>query len=192
MKQSGKVINFDDNMVYIITKDKEFVTIKRNSNTPVKGKTYSGTKYVDRSNMIKLFSILIISSLFIMISVYFIFFSPKGSVIISLNNNLKIDVNNDKIVKISDSSGAKIKDEFINSIKGNDLNSGLSILFDNSLNQELIPVCDEYSKGRIYIYITKSGKKEPLNFDVFKNYAYKFNYEIIVNRNDNVLPSNNQ
>jgi len=190
MKKHGKVINFDNDKVYVVTDDKEFVTIERNSRTPIKGSSYSGVQFVDRSNMIKVFSILIIVSIIVITSLHFIFFAPRASIIISLNSNVKLDVNNNKIVKITDSSGAPLDTESFNSLKGNELNDGLSILFDTALNKEIIPICDEYSKGNIYVYITKNHKKEPLNFDVFKEYAYKFNYEVIVNRNDNVLTPN--
>jgi len=39
----------------------------------------------------------------------------------------------------------------------------------------------------VYIYITKDNKREPLNFDNFKKYAGKYNYKVIINRNDNDL-----
>ncbi|MEG1257248.1 hypothetical protein [Clostridium sp.] len=190
MKKHGKVINFDNDKVYVVTDDNEFVTIERNSTPPIKGSTYSGVQFVDRSNMIKIFSILIFVSIIVITSLYFIFFAPRASIIISLGSNIKLDINNNKIVKITDSSGVPLDTDNFNSLKGNELNDGLSILFDTALNKEIIPICDEYSKGNIYVYITKSHKKEPLNFDVFKEYAYKFNYELIVNRNDNVLTPN--
>jgi len=58
MRKSGKVINFDDDKVYIVTNNKEFVTLERNDKAPIKGNIYDGTVYVDRSNLIKVFIIL--------------------------------------------------------------------------------------------------------------------------------------
>lgn len=187
MRKSGKVINFDDDKVYVVTSNKEFVTLERNNKNPIKGKSYEGTVYVDRSNLIKLFIILISISILVISIIYFVFFSPRANIILSIDSNIKIGVNRNKIVKITDSSGSTLGLEHLTSLKGNELNSGLNLLFDSALKEELIPQCDEYSPGSIYIYITKDNKREPLNFDAFKTYAAKFNYKIIVNRNDNAL-----
>ncbi len=189
MKKTGKVINFDDSKVYVVISNKEFVTLERNDASPVKGKMYTGVVYVDRSNTIKLFSIIIAISILIITCIYFIFLAPRANIIVSLgSNNIKIGINNNKIVNITDSGNSSIDMEDFKSIKGNESNSGLSLLLDTALKKELIPVADEYSQSKIYIYIIKEHKKEPLNFDVFKEYAAKFNYEVIVNRNDNALP----
>jgi|GEM_PF-331836 len=188
MKKSGKVINFDDSKVYVVISNKEFITLERNDITPVKGKIYTGVVYVDHSNTIKLFSIIIAISIIIITCIYFIFLSPRANIIVSLDSNIKIGINNNKIVNITDSGDSSIGMEDFKSIKGNELNAGLSLLLDTAFKKELIPAADEYSQSKIYIYIIKEHKKEPLNFDVFKEYAAKFNYEVIVNRNDNALP----
>ena len=187
MQKSGKVINFDNDKVYVVTSNKEFVTLERNDETPVKGSIYEGTVHVDRSNLRRLSIILISISILALSFIYFIFFSPRANIILSINSNIKIGVNRNRIIKITDPSGATLGLENLTSLKGNELNSGLNILFDSALKEELIPRCDEYSPGTIYIYITEDSKREPLNFDVFKAYAAEFNYEVIVNRNDNIL-----
>jgi len=187
MRKSGKVINFDDDKVYVVTNNKEFVTLERNDKAPIKGNIYEGTIYVDRSNLIKVFIILISICVLVLSCIYFIFFSPRANIILSLNSNIKIGINRNKIVRITDSSGSTIGLESLNSLKGNELNLGLNLLLDSALKEELIPQCDEYSPGSIVIYITKDNKREPLNFDNFKKYASKFNYKVIVNRNDNDL-----
>lgn len=187
MRKSGKVINFDDDKVYVVTSNKEFVTLERNNKAPVKGSIYEGTVHVDRSNLRRLFIILISISILILSFIYFIFFFPRANIILSIDSNIKIGVNRNRIIKITDPSGATLGLENLISLKGNELNSGLNILFDSALKEELIPQCDEYSPGTIYIYITEDSKREPLNFDAFKAYAAEFNYNVIVNRNDNIL-----
>ena len=187
MRKSGKVINFDDDKVYVVTNNKEFVTLERNDKAPIKGKIYEGTIYVDRSNLIKVFIILISICVLVLSCIYFIFFSPRANIILSLDSNIKIGINRNKIVRITDSSGSTLGSESLSSLKGNELNLGLNLLLDSALKEELIPQCDEYSPGSIVIYITKDNKREPLNFDNFKKYASKFNYKVIVNRNDNTL-----
>ncbi len=192
MRKSGKVINFDDDKVYIVTNNKEFVTLERNDKAPIKGNIYDGTVYVDRSNLIKVFIILISICALVLSCIYFIFFSPRANIILSLDSNIKIGINRNKIVKITDSSGSTLGLESLSSLKGNELNLGLNLLFDSALKEELIPKCDEYSPCSIYIYIyiTKDNKREPLNFDNFKKYAEKYNYKVIINRNDNDLNIN--
>jgi len=187
MRKSGKVINFDDDKVYVVTSNKEFVTLERNNKTPVKGSIYEGFVHIDRSNLRRLSIILISISILALSFIYFIFFFPRANIILSIDSNIKIGVNRNRIIKITDPSGATLGLENLTSLKGNELNSGLNLLFDSALKEELIPQCDEYSPGTIYIYITEDSKREPLNFDAFKAYAAEFNYKVIVNRNDNIL-----
>ncbi|WP_346879788.1 hypothetical protein, partial [Clostridium sp. UBA3061] len=108
MRKSGKVINFDDDKVYIVTNNKEFVTLERNDKAPIKGNIYDGTVYVDRSNLIKVFIILISICALVLSCIYFIFFSPRANIILSLDSNIKIGINRNKIVKITDSSGSTL------------------------------------------------------------------------------------
>jgi len=187
MRKSGKVLNFDDDKVYVVTSNKEFVTLERNNKAPVKGSIYEGTVYVDRSSLVKLSIILISISILILSFIYFTFFFPRANIILSIDSNIKIGVNRNRIIKITDTSGSTLGLENLTSLKGNELNSGLNLLFDSALKEKLIPQRDEYSPGTIYIYITEDSKREPLNFDAFKAYAAKFNYEVIVNRNNNIL-----
>ena len=187
MKKTGKVINFDDHKVYIITDDKEFVTLERNNDLPVKGHSYTGKEYIDKSIIIKnLISIIAISLISIGI-IYYIFFSPRATIIVNMGDNLKIGINRNKIVDITDINGLELSEENFPSVKGSDLNEGLTLLFDYCIENEVIPACDVYTPGDLYIYITKDNSKEDLNFETLEEYTHKFNYDVIINRNDNVL-----
>ena len=72
-------------------------------------------------------------------------------------------------------------------IKGNEVNDGLILLFDLAYKQEILPPQDFWSMGKIHIYVTKDKGEEPIDFTKFKEYAYQFNYEVIVNRNNNTF-----
>lgn len=187
MKRSGKVINFDDEKVYIVTDTKEFVTLERNEIEPIKGKTYTGVEFIDKTNIIKLISIVIGICVILTATLYFIFFSATSTFVITIDGNTKIGVNNNKIVSITDAGDIELTNEQFTSIKGNEVNDGLILLFDLAYKQEILQPQDFWSMGKIYIYITKDKEESSLDFTKFKEYAYQFNYEIIVNRNNNTF-----
>lgn len=185
MKKTGKVINFDEEKVYIVTETKDFVTLERNEIEPIKGKVYTGIEYIDRSNQFKIISIVIGICFLLTTALYFIFFSSTSSFIVTIDGNTKIGVNGTKIVSITDAGDIELTNEQFTSIKGNELNDGLILLFELAYKEEILPPQDFWSMGKIYIYVIKDTKEEPLDFTKFKEYAYQFNYEIIVNRNTN-------
>lgn len=185
MKKSGKVINFDDEKVYVVTDTKEFVTLERNKIDPIKGKIYTGVEYIDKTNVIKITSIIISICLILTAILYFVFFSATSTFIVTIDGNIKVGINNNKIVSITDVGDIKVSNEEFASIKGNEVNDGLILLFELAYKQEILPPQDFWSMGKIYIYITKDKKDQVIDFTKFKDYAYQFNYEVIVNRNNN-------
>ncbi len=187
MKKSGKVINFDENKVYIVTESKEFMSLERNSIEPIKGRMYTGIEFVDRSNQLKFISIIIAICSIIAATLYFIFFSARSSFIVTIDGNTKIGVNENKIVTVTDSGGIALTNEQFASIKGNNINDGLILFFDFAYEQEILQPQDVWDMGKIYIYMVKDNKKEPMDFTKFEEYAYNFNYEVIVNRNTNTF-----
>ncbi len=189
MDKSGRVLNFDDEKVYIVTTDKEFATVTRNSTMPVKGKLYTGRTFIDYSKPIKLLSIIISICITALIIINVVFFTSRASIVIELNTNIRIDMNRNKIVKVDGIGINSIDIVQSTPIKGTNLNDGLIVLFDNALKQKLIPTLSAYDRGTIYIYVTKGKRKEPLNFTKFTQYADEHNYDVIVNRNDNKIPS---
>lgn len=187
MDKSGKVLNFDDEKVYIVTTDKEFATVARNSTIPVKGKLYTGKIFIDYSKPVKFLSIIISVCITALIIMNVVFFTARASIVIELDTNIKIDINKNKIVKVHGIGINSIGLVESTSIKGTNLNDGLIILFDNALKQKLIPTLSGYDRRTIYIYVTNGKKKEPLNFTKFTQYAAEQNYDVVVNRNDNKI-----
>lgn len=187
MKKSGKVINFDEDKVYVVTDSNEFVSLERNVVEPIKGQIYTGIEFVDRSNQLKIISIVMGLSLILAATLYFIFFSSRLNFIVTIDGNTKIGVNSNKIVSVTDAGGAKLTNEQFTSIKGNDINDGLILLFDLAYKEEILPPCDQWNMGKIYIYMLKDNKKNPIDFTKFQEYASQYNYNIIVNRNTNTF-----
>ncbi|MEG0774159.1 hypothetical protein [Clostridium sp.] len=188
MKKSGKVLNFDNEKVYLMTKENSFVTVERNKTVPVKGEAYSGEEIISPSKLVGALSLLVIGSILCIYLINFLFFRPDASIVVSFNTNIKIGINNNKIVKIDGIGGNSLDLVSASSVKGNDLNDGLIILFDEALSQKLIDTYTGYDRGKIAVYITNAGHKEPLNFNKFSDYAYDKNYDILVNKNDNKIP----
>ncbi|WP_404988385.1 hypothetical protein [Clostridium culturomicium] len=187
MKITGKVINFDEEKVYIVTDTKEFVTLERNEMDPIKGRVYTGIEYIDRTNQVKIISIIIAICVLLTTTLYFIFFSATSSFIVTIDGNTKVGVNNNKIISVTDVGDIELTNEQFTSIKGNEVNDGLILLFDLAYKQEILPPQDFWSMGKIHIYVTKDKGEEPIDFTKFKEYAYQFNYEVIVNRNNNTF-----
>ncbi|WP_291570037.1 hypothetical protein [Clostridium sp. UBA4548] len=185
MIKSGKVLNFDDDKVYLMTEDKEFITVKRTNETPVKDETYSGEEITPPSKLVLFLSILIIVSITGIYLVKFLFFRADASIVVSFNSNIKIGINNNKIVDIASIGGDSLDLVAESSVKGNEINEGLIILFDEALKENLLDTYTGYDRGKVNVYITKAGHKEPLNFTKFIDYAYEHNYDIVVNKNDN-------
>jgi hypothetical protein len=189
MKKSGKVLNFDNEKVYLVTSENEFITVERGKTLPVEGQPYRGEEIVPPSKIVGILSLFIICSILSIYLINFLFFRADASIVISLDTNVKIGINNNKIVSVDGIGGNSL--ELVNAslVKGNELNDGLIILFDEALNQKLIDTYTGYDRGKITIYITKTGHKEPLNFNKFTDYAYNLNYDILVNKNDNKIPA---
>lgn len=184
MKKTGRVINFDSSKVYIITDDKEFVTLERNDEEPVKGSIYTGHEYIDRSKYIKIMIGIIIAALIALAGIKLVFFSSKATIVVDMYNHIKIGVNKDTIVSLTDINGKPFNYDGFPSVKGTELNEGLNLVFDYYYNNELLPAVDQYSLGTILIFIT-SNNKEALDFTKFKEYTEPYNYNVVVNRNNN-------
>lgn len=188
MKRSGKVLNFDDEKVYLMTKENEFVTVERGKTIPIKGESYSGEEITPPSKIVKVLSLIIVASILSIYLINFLFFRTDASIVISFNTNIKIGINKNRIVQIDGIGGNSLELVDAYSVKGSELNEGLIILFDEALNQALIDTYTGYDRGKITVYITKAGYKEPLNFTKFIDYAYRKNYDVLVNKNDNKIP----
>lgn len=186
MDKTGKVINIDGNKVYLVTKDKEFVTVKRNHIKPVMGQIYTGS--VIRKPTLLSYLIPLAIFILLIVGVIYVFnsFSVKTSLVADMNCTVKIDVNNNnKIVKVSatDSNGFKL----INSVNiiGNPINDGLMILFDEATNEGYLKIPDGYHNGEIKIYLTKSKKNNTIDLEQFIKYVGEKEYIVDVNNNNN-------
>lgn len=188
MKRTGKVLNFDEEKVYLMTKEKEFVTVKRHSKEPIKDESYTGMEIAKPSKTIFILTGVIIACILSIYLIKFFFFSTDASIVVTFDTNVKIGINKNRIVKVEGIGGGSLKLVETTSVIGNEVNEGLIILLDEALNQKLIQTYSGYDRGKISVYILNEGYKEPLNFTKFVDYAYDHNYDILVNKNDNKIP----
>lgn len=190
MMRTGKVLNFDEDKVYLMTKEKQFVTVKRNKKVPIKDENYTGEEIVPTSKLVVFLSVLILVSILGIYLIKFLFFRADASVVVSFNSNIKVGINSNKIVELTSVGGDSESLALVehSSVKGTEINDGLIILFDEALKEKLLDTYTGYDRGKVNIYITNQGHKEPLNFTKFTDYAYDHNYDVIVNKNDNKIP----
>lgn len=105
MKKAGKVINVKGKKVYILTKNKEFVIVKKNDTVPVKGKIYYGEVFKEQKKdnakiLPTIFTILLII-LTLSFGSYKFYTYPTKSFILKMNASFRITTNRfDKIVKL--------------------------------------------------------------------------------------------
>lgn len=186
MDKTGKVINIDGNKVYLVTKDKEFVTVRRNNVKPVIGQLYTGSLIKKPTFFSYLFPAAL--SIFLIAGIIYMFnaFSVKTSLVADMNCTIKIDINNNnKIVKVSatDSNGFKLTNSV--NIMGNPINDGLMMLFDEAINQKSLKIPDGFHAGEVKIYVTKNKKNNILDLEKFIKYADEKKYIININNNNN-------
>jgi len=171
-----------------MTKEKEFVTVKRHSKEPIKDESYTGMEIAKPSKTIFILTGVIIACILFIYLIKFFFFSTDASIVVTFDTNVKIGINKNRIVKVEGIGGGSLKLVETTSVIGNELNEGLIILLDEALDQQLIQTYSDYDRGKISVYILNEGHKEPLNFTKFVDYAYDHNYDILVNKNDNKIP----
>ncbi|MGL4730801.1 MAG: hypothetical protein ACRCW0_04365 [Clostridium sp.] len=184
MKRTGKVINVEKNKVYLLTKDKEFITVRKNEIEPKIGNIYTGTVITKKSIFQKLFALILL--LLILSGVAFVFnnTSPKYTIIADLNCNIRFEVTSSgKITNVSskDSKGISLIND--TNVTGNNINDGLMILFDEALEKKQLTIPNGYYVGEILIFITSESSKSQIDLQKFIDYAQKNKFIVTVNNN---------
>ena len=101
MKKSGKIINIEKNKVYIITTNKEFVTLEKNEIEPIIGELYVGEEFKSIAIWKYALSITCVLLLLLLIGKLYMNNKYNYSVIVDMNCSLKMDVNSsNKITKV--------------------------------------------------------------------------------------------
>ncbi|KYH34225.1 hypothetical protein CLTEP_18000 [Clostridium tepidiprofundi DSM 19306] len=184
----GKVLNFDENKVYVVTENNEFIILKRNENTPKKNEIYSSEIYQESKTTINrivkfLFVLICIASIITSYALY-TYYSPKLTVVCKMNVVVTLKINyKNKIIGVEgiNSKGKKVIADL--KLKHKLINDGLISLFDkciklNYLNDKFIK-----SNKKIILYISNNYDNYNLDLSAFKKYANKLNYTVLINNN---------
>lgn len=188
MRKSGKIINIEKNKVYIITENKEFVTLEKHSVEPVIGELYVGEELKSISIWKYALSITCMLVLLILIRELYIGNRYNYSVIVDMNCSLKMNVNaSNKITKVEgiSSGGYKIK-ELLN-LEHTSLNQALHLILDESIKQKFLTKAHADDGFKISIFVSGNKNKTPVNLTEFKKYAGTHNFKVLINDNGQAI-----
>lgn len=190
MKKAGKVINIKGKKVYILTKNKEFVIVKKNDTIPVKGKIYYGEVFKEqKKNKPKIlptvFTILLIILTLSFVS-YKFYTYPTKSFIIKMNASFRITTNRfDKIVKLEplyepdDKLSKSLKEMRLINMP---VENSLIELFNKCIELGYIQndFMDKYKE--ISIYMNNNYSSTDLTIDNFKKIVQSKNIKLSFNK----------
>lgn len=190
MRKAGKIINVEKNKVYIITANKEFATIEKNTVEPKIGELYAGEEF--QSVAIWKYLLIIAFMLVLLFSIKKFYLDNKDnySVIIDMNCSLKMEVTGaDKIKKVEgiNSKGYKIKE--LVSLEHNSLVQALKLILDESIKQKYLTKAHADDGFKISIFISNNKSATPVDLTEFITYANAHNFKVLVN-NDGQVKNN--
>ena len=99
MRKIGKVINIEKNKVYIITQDKEFLTVEKHLAEPMIGELYAGEEFQKVVIWKYLLAVAIIVLLIFSIRKVYLENKYNFSVIVDMNSSLRMEVDGSNKIK---------------------------------------------------------------------------------------------
>ena len=184
MRKTGKIINIEKNKVYIITANKEFVTLEKHSIKPVLGELYSGEVF--KNIAIWKYFLLITFVLLLSFSIRKLYLDNKYdfSVIVDMNSSIKMEVTgSDKIKKVQGVSAGGLKITQLVSLKHKSLDEALHLILDESIKLKYLTKAHADDGYKICIFITGTKNKFPITLTEFKKYAATHNFKVTINNN---------
>lgn len=188
MRKSGKIINIEKNKVYIITSDKEFVTLQKHTIKPVIGDLYVGEEY----KKIAPWKYVLVTAciLLLLFSIKELYMNNRYdySVIVDMNCSIKMEVdgsNNVKKVEGISSGGYKITHLIV--LEHKSLDEALHLILDESIKQKYLTKAHADDGFKISIFVSGNKYKTPINLTVFKKYAATHDFDVLINANGQAL-----
>lgn len=187
MRKAGKVINIEEDKVYIITTNKEFVTLVKHSTEPIIGELYIGEE-LKNPPMLKYF-LIIVCVLLLTLPARKLYLDNKYnfSVIVDMNCSLKMEVtSSNKIKKVEgiSSGGFKMKEDL--DLKHKTLEDALRLILDESIKQKYLTKAHADDGFKITIFVSDNKNSSPLYLTKFIEYANEHDFEVSIN-NGNAL-----
>ncbi|MCB2293088.1 hypothetical protein LGK95_06070 [Clostridium algoriphilum] len=184
MRKAGKVINIEEDKVYIITANNEFVTLEKHTAEPVIGELYAGEEYKKTVVWKYLLAVAcIILMLFLVIQLY-LDNRYNYSVIVDMNCSLKMDVNgSNKITKVEGISSGGYKMKQLVSLEHKSLDEALHLILDESIKQKYLTKAHADDGFELSIFVSGNKHKTPINLTEFNRYAGTHNFKVLLNNN---------
>jgi hypothetical protein len=184
MQKVGKVINIEKNKVYIITANKEFITVEKHGAEPIIGELYAGQEF--QRVVIWKYLLAIACILLLLFSIRKLYLENKYnfSVIVDMNCSLRMEINgSNKIKKVEgvNSKGYKIKQ--LLDLEHKSLEEALHLILDESIKQKYLTKAHADDGYIISIFVSDNKNNTPINLTEFKRYANTHNFKVIINNN---------
>lgn len=185
MRKVGKVLNIDGDKVYIVTKDNEFCTLRKNNIIPQKGSAYAGELYKKSSPFKKLATIFLLFLFIAFLIEGFLYFKPKSKLIIDMNSSFKISVNNLGIIINAEGNNSKGRAILKNTkIKYKTLDEGLTTILTKSISKDYIGT-PKSPTFKITIFVVDGPKNFKPTYENFTNAAKNKDIKITINNDGN-------
>ena len=184
MRKAGKVINIEKNKVYIITANKEFVTLEKHSTQPIMGELYAGEEFQKGSTWKYL--LIFACMLLLLFSIRKLYLNNKHnfSVIVDMNCSIKLEVNGANRVKKVEgisSGGYKIKQTL--ALENKSLDEALHLILDEAIKQKYLTKAHADDGFKISVFISDNKNNTPVNLTEFEKYANSHNFKVTLNNN---------
>lgn len=184
MRKAGKIINIENNKVYVITSNNQFATVKKHTADPKIGELYAGEEF--QGLQIWKYLLAFACIILLILSIRKIYLSNKYifSVIVDMNCTLKLEINgSNEIKKIEgiNSRGNTIEDLLV--LEHKPLDEALHLILDQSIKQQYLTKAHADDGYRISIFISENRNSTPINLSQFREYANTHNFKVVVNNN---------
>jgi hypothetical protein len=184
MRKVGKVINVEKNKVYILTVNKEFITVEKHRTEPIIGELYAGEEFKKVVIWKYLLAIVCITLLIFFIRKLYLDNKYNFSVIVDMNCSLKLEVNGSNKIKTVEglsTGGYKIKQ--LLDLEQKSLEEALHLILDESINQKYLTKAHADDGFKISIFVSDNKNNTKVNLTEFKKYANTHNFKVLLNNN---------
>ena len=188
MRKAGKVINIEDNKVYIITSNQEFVTLEKHSVEPIIGELYAGEKF--KSVALWKYFLVIVCVILLAFSAREFYLNNKYnySVIVDMNCTLKMEINGSgEIRNVKGVSFGGLKMEKDLDLKHKSLDDALHLILDESIKQKYLTKAHADDGYKLSVFVSGNTNNNSIDLTKFKDYANTHNFEVIINNNGKAL-----
>jgi hypothetical protein len=188
MRKIGKVINIEKNKVYIITQDKEFLTVEKHRVEPIIGELYAGEEFQKVIIWKYLLAVAIIVLLLFSIRKVYLDNKYNFSVIVDMNSSLRMEVDgSNKIKKVEGRSPNGYKLIELLDLEHKSFEEALHLILDESIKLKYLTKAHADDGFKISIFISDNESNTQVNLTEFKKYASTKNFKVLLNNNGQFL-----